>query len=238
LTVVEDVDRQILAFAAAHRFVLDTQIGKLLGAERGVIAERVVGLKQERWLREERVQARRPGLIRITGAGLRAIGSRMPAPGFDLTGYRHEVGVVSMWVAAWQGALGEAERVLSRREMEALDVAGRAAGEGDRMFALRIGAGARGRTAAAAYPDLMLVYGWGRVAVQLVTWPHRFVNLDDLFAAHQSRPEVADLLLVFVDDRRVGGEVERAAERQGVAEKLRVQRVVARDAGLPQTARG
>jgi hypothetical protein len=85
-----------------------------------------------------------------------------------------------------------------------------------------------------AYPDLMLVYGGGRVAVQLVTWPHRSVDLDALFAAYGWRPEVADLVLVMVDGDRVGGEVRRAAERAGVGAKVRVQRVVGEGTALPR----
>jgi hypothetical protein len=139
-----------------------------------------------------------------------------------------------LWVAAWQGVFGEPERVLSVREMQALDRATGEVGDGDGRFAVPVSAGAAadGRP----YPDVMLVFGSERVAVHLVTWPHRRLDLDALLAGHRMRPDVADVVLVFVDDISVGREVRAAAERQSVSEKVRVQRVAGEGTALPRGA--
>lgn len=217
---MEELDRRILAFAGAHRFVLATHVGQFLDLEPDSVAARLAALEQQRLVRTERLQADRESLIRITGAGLRAIGSRMPVPCFAVAGYRHEVGTVWLWIAAWQGALGEPERVLSRREMEALDRAARESGVGDAGFGLQSPAGAAGDRL--LYADLMLVYAQTRIAVHLVTWPYLEPDLNRVFAAHARRPPPADIVGVFVDDKGVAKAVRATAERHGIGDRLRV----------------
>src|SRR5579875_1886724 len=135
---MDELDRRILAFVGAHRFVLDAQISHFLEAEKARFLGRLESLEAHHFVRSERASPSSRVLRRITGSGLRAIASRMPAPEISLIGVRHELAVVWSWVAAWQGGLGETERVLSRREMCALDDAARSAGRTDRPFAVRM----------------------------------------------------------------------------------------------------
>jgi hypothetical protein len=226
---VQELDRRILAFAGAHRFVLAEQIERFAEAESGLVAGRLTRLQDEERVRIERLGRPQLGLVRVTASGLRSIASRLPAPGFALGDYRHALGVVWLWVAAWKGAFGEAERVLSAREMQALDGAARELGEDDGRFSVPV-------AGAGLYPDVMASYGWGRGAIHLVTWPHRRVDLDALFAGYRRRPEVAEVVLMLVDDLDVGRVVSAAADRQGVADKVRVQSVVGQGTALPRGA--
>jgi hypothetical protein len=235
---VEEVDRRILAFVGAHRFVVDAQLERQVGLEEIELAERITALAARGFVRRERLFPGGGGFVRITGAGLGAIGSRMPAPGFDLAGYRHEVVVVWFWMAALRGVLGEAERVLSRREMQMLDRAAREAGRGDGRFAVPAPAASAGVGSGLLYPDVMLVFAHRRVAVHLVTWPHRGLDVDGLFAGHAARPEVADTVLALVDDIGVGRRIEAAAGRAGMQERLRVQRVFGEGTALRSRAPG
>jgi len=228
---VEDLDRRLLAFLGAHPFVLASQIERFLGIDHATVDRRLVAMEARRLARSERLQMSGVAFVRVTGAGLRAIGSRLPAPGFDLAGYRHDVGIVWLWVAAWEGVFGEPERVLSRREMQALDRAAGQAGDPDGRFSVPL---VGPTTAGPLYPDVMMVFSSARVAVHLVAWPQRRLDLDGLFAGHHKRPEVADVVLCFVDDDAVGRKLRTAAEREGVAEKVRVQRVVGEGTALPR----
>jgi hypothetical protein len=233
---VDDLDRRLLAFVGAHRFVTVSQAEQFLGLERRAVDERLAELVAQRMARAEYVRQEQPGLFRVTSRGLTALGSRLSAPGFDLADYRHEVGVVWLWLAGWDGALGEAERVLSAREMRSLDGAAREAGREDRPFAVPAGRDSRrGGVGDVQYPDVMLVFGWGRVAAYLVTWPYRQVDLEELFAGHRACPEVADVIGVFVDDDEVGRQVSAVAERHGVSDRLRVRRVVGEGTARPSS---
>lgn len=229
---MEDLDRRILAFAGAHRFVLDEQVQELTRLGPGGVKERIDRLEAQRLLRRERLGPREPSFVRITGAGLRAIGSRLPAPGCELREYRHVIGVGWLWALAWQGGFGDPDRVLSEREMRALDRVAQARGEADGRFAVPADGGTAG--GGWLYPDLMLVFGSGQAAVQLVSWPHRRLDLDALFAGHRARPEVAKLVLVLADDDEVAKAVRAAAERQEVSDRVSVQRVSGQGTGLPE----
>jgi hypothetical protein len=220
---VDDVDRRILAFIGAHRFVLALYVQAFLELEPRVAADRLRGLEAERLVRSERLLAGRAGSIRITDLGLAAIGSRLPVPGFVLGGYRHEVGVVWVWVAAWRGMFGEAERVLSRREMEGLDRAVREAGEGAVAsgFAVPVGRGATPGSAGWCYPDVALETSGGRVAIHLQLRVPGSAMLEGLLAGYRSH----DRVLFLTDERRVAEAVQGAAARFGVRDRVRVQRV-------------
>jgi hypothetical protein len=98
----------------------------------------------------------------------------MPVPAFGLGGYRHDVGVVWLSLAARDGSFGNLKRFLSAREMAALDQSGGSAEvlgvEPPRSF----GASVRG-SEQTVFPDLGLVLGdWGWVALFLqLTVPAR-----------------------------------------------------------------
>jgi hypothetical protein len=53
-----------------------------------------------------------PGSYRITGPGLAAIGSNLPAPRVDRRCYGHDIGVAWLWLAASHGTFGPVQRVV------------------------------------------------------------------------------------------------------------------------------
>jgi hypothetical protein len=114
---VDELDRRILAFMGAHRFVLTPQIAAFLDVEEPAIPQRLAKLQAQLLARGERLGAGLEMSWRATAEGLAGIGSRMPAPSFDLAGYRHVIGVAWLWVIAWKGGIGPADRVFGEREM-------------------------------------------------------------------------------------------------------------------------
>lgn len=218
---MEDIDRRILAFIGAHRFVLAVHARTFLELESDVAADRLRGLEAERLVRSERLLAGRASLIRITALGLDAIGSRLPAPGFDLAGHRHEVGVVWVWVAAWWGTFGEAERVLSRREMEGLDRAVPEGSDGSAGgFAVPVGACAGPGSAGRCYPDVAVELAGGRLAIHLQLRVPSSAMLEGLLVGYRSD----DRVLFLTDQRRVAEAVVAAVARLGMRDRVRVRR--------------
>lgn len=229
---MEELDRRILAFMGAHRFVLVPQIAGYLEIDEVVVGEQLKMLEGRRMARSERVGAGLEVLWRVTAGGLRLIASRMTPPDFDLARYRHEVGVVWLWVAAWQSVFGEPERVLSKREMRSLDQTSVEGGGSDGRFSVPVKCRSTVESGA-LYPDVMLVFSGSRVAVHLFAWPYSSVDLNTLFSGHARRPEAADMVLVFVDDKRVGKRVAEAAERHGVRDRVRCHLIAGQGTALP-----
>jgi hypothetical protein len=118
--VIAEADRRSLEFAAAHRLVEARQVATLLGEKAVDAGERLEGLWRAGLVAGERDGAETPGYFRITGGGLRAIGSRLPVPGFDPR-YEHAVGAGWLWLIANAGRFGAFDRVLSERQMRAED---------------------------------------------------------------------------------------------------------------------
>jgi DNA-binding MarR family transcriptional regulator len=222
---VDEADRRVLAFIAAHRFVLPAQVAKLLGTEPAAVWELLAGLEAGGLVRSERLMAGRAASVRITGAGLGAIGSRLPVPGFRLDGYRHAVGVVWLWLEARSGAFGEIERGLSVREMVGLDAAATAAGSGvGSGFARRVAGGPEGQRPAVQYPDLGVVAGGRRASVYLELRRRGQRAFELLFADHAADPELAGVL-VLAEDPRVRADVVAAAAAVGISKFVQVEDV-------------
>src|SRR5690349_4854549 len=84
-------DRTLLVYAAEHRFVLAAQAALLLSVSDATAGARLRRLGRAGYLRRARELHRGPVWHQITGVGLRAIGSELPAPrGFDLATHRHD----------------------------------------------------------------------------------------------------------------------------------------------------
>lgn len=227
MTGVDHVDRQILAFIGAHRFVLEEQIEVFVTLDPGAVEERLSGLEDQRLVRRERLDARQMAFVRITSSGLQSIGSRLPAPGLDVVDYRHAVLTVWLWVLGWREKFGRAQRVLSVREMQSLDRAAQMRGESVSGFELSVSGGR-------VYPDVAMAFAWGKGSLHLVTWPHQRIDLDALFIGYRERPDVADAVMMLVDDPAVGHKVKAAADRQGLSEKVRIQWADGRGTARPR----
>jgi hypothetical protein len=222
--MVDDHDRQLLAFAAVHPFVLADHALEFLGVDRRTVEHRLATLEQARLLRSERLRAGWPALIRITASGLATIDSRLPVPTLPPAGLRKQIGLVWLWLAARRGALGECDRVLSTREQRGLDHAAKNTvgserptlfGSGDRTYGL----------AELRYPDLMLVAGADRVAVHLQLASPRPGDLDTLLQAYGSEPLIGAALFL-VENRVIGEAVETRAQTLGLARLVHVQLAV------------
>lgn len=137
------------------------QVASLLGEEPAEAGERLAALETVGLATSDRLGVTSPAVFRITSAGLRAIGSRLSAPGLDPRPER-ALGVGWLWLVASSGGLGRVDRVLSKLQMQAEDLDG----SPEAPFDVCPGEfGGRGRV---HYPDLMLLTGAGRVAVELL----------------------------------------------------------------------
>src|SRR5579875_3128098 len=114
---------------------LVSQVGALLACSHHTAERRLHGLASDGLasgglVNRQRIFAGHPAACWITRAGLGAIGSSLPAPGPDLKGYRHDVGLAWLWLAARHGAFGELTGQVSERTMRSADRRRERAGPG------------------------------------------------------------------------------------------------------------
>lgn len=215
---MRDDERRILAFVGAHPFVFATQVARAPGLSGDSSAELVSGLIAGGLVRKERLLAAGAPLLRITTSGLAAIESQMSAPGFDLGDVRGELAAVSVWVAAWEGVFGNMSRVLSRRELDALDRRAVQAGSATSGFALR-------RDGRIRYPRVAMVSHAGhRIAVELLLWPWRAFEPEPLLVAYRDQLDL-DAVLVLVDSEHQIEWVKAAAAGVDMADRVHVRRL-------------
>lgn len=149
LAPLEDADREVLQFLAAHRLALAEHVMVLLRGKNHELAKRRLRrLLAAELVRRERVMRSEPDCFLITPAGLDSIGSDLPPPEFDPR-YRHDVGVAWLWLAARGGAFGSPNRIVTERELRSSD---------ERRPPARD---------LLQYPDLLLIRGSRRVALLL-----------------------------------------------------------------------
>jgi Replication-relaxation len=228
LTVVRitDRDRRMLAFAAEHKLVMARQLAALLGTSEDATAKRLRALRGAGLLSEDRPYAEQPFCYQITRAGLGVIESRLgPPKQVDRAGYRHDVGVGWLWLAAESGVWGELREVVSERWMRSRDrVRDSGAAPGER-FGVRLGGtGSAGRERR-HYPDLLLVDRDGRrIAVELELSAKNRPRLEGILAGYAADARI-DVILYLVDRRSVGRAVQASAARLGIADLVHVQRV-------------
>jgi hypothetical protein len=98
IVTLDDRDREVLEFLAAHRLALADYLTVLLG-NRDRARRHLGGLLASELVQRERVMRSEPACFQITRAGLAVIGSQLPSPEFDPR-YRRDVGVAWMWLAA------------------------------------------------------------------------------------------------------------------------------------------
>jgi len=227
LTVVRitDRDRRLLAFAAEHKLVLTHQLAALLGTSEGAAAKRLRALRGAGLLSEDRPFAEQPQCYQVTRAGLGVIESELGAPKqVDRAGYRHDVGVGWLWLAAESGVWGELRELVSERRMRSSDrVRDSSAAPGER-FGVRLGGTGPGGRERRHYPDLLLVdRDSRRIAVELELSAKNRPRLEGILAGYAADARI-DVILYLVDRRPVGRAVQASAARLGIADLVRVQR--------------
>jgi hypothetical protein len=116
MAMVEDVEHDLLRFAAAHRLVSGDQIAVVAGGEDQDKAKerRLVG---EGLLCRMRLAPTGPDCLAITETGLAAIDSPLPVPAWEMRGLRPALAAGWVWVRAQDGRFTGLTGVVSHREM-------------------------------------------------------------------------------------------------------------------------
>ena len=194
----------------------------LLGTSAGASYARLHALSQAGFLIHRPLFQGEPGCYQITHKGLQLIGSDLPRPQIDLRGYRHDVGVAWLSLAARNGVFGPMREVHAERRLRSHD--GTADGRADPLGVRLGGVGPSGR-ARLHYPDLVLVGSDGRrFAIELELSPKGRSRLERIIAGYGADPRV-DGVLYLVDDARVARGVRTAAANVGISHLVHVQRV-------------
>lgn len=212
--------RLLLAFAAEHRFLLNSHARTLLGVSAASASARLRNLTRGGWLTYERKLAG-PGAYQITRGGLRAIGSSLPRPReIDLATYDHEVGLGWVWLAASRGAFGPLQGMASERFMRSED---RRREEPAERFGVRLGGVGPYGGERRHYPDLLLDTACGhRVAVELELTPKGRSRRNEILGGYALDGRI-DAVLYLVENERTGRAIERAARRAGFSSRVHVQ---------------
>jgi hypothetical protein len=233
---ITDRDRDVLELLAEHRVVVLPQIQHALGGASVPATEsRLRRLQQAGLLVQERIFEGYPPAAWITGRGLGAIERRLPSPRVDLKGYRHDVGVAWLWLAAGDGCFGRAAGRYSEREMRSSD---RRTDRSGRPFG--VGLGMRGPRGGERlhYPDLLVVTDAGhRVAVELELTAKSRRRLDGIMLGYACDPRV-DAIVYLCPTEAIGRGIADAARRCGISERVHVQRLAAGSpVGAPEPGR-
>jgi hypothetical protein len=204
-TTIDEPDRELLRFLALHRATTAAQVPVLLKISPRRASERLRRLEDARLLRRDRIFAGRPATVTITRRGLREIGSELPPPRVSLTEYRHDVGVSWLWLAARDGVFGHMREVVAERELRAATQP------------------VRGLEQHRA--DLQLTTAAGkRIAVELELTAKSTERLDRIMLGFAGDPQL-DAVLYLVPDAALARRIGQAAQRAGIADMVRVQRL-------------
>ncbi len=231
----------MLELLAEHRVLVDLHVGALLGAGDRAVARRLRRLHDAGLIRCERIFAQAPAAVAITRRGLDAIESSLPAPRIDLKGYRHDIGVGWLFLAAREGAFGPAASVVSERSMRSADGRGREADwrgrEGERPFGVGTGMRGPGGREQLHYPDLLIgLQGGATIAIELELSAKSARRLDGIMLGYACDGRL-DAVLYLAASTRIAHAVEAAARRAGIAGLVRVQLLAdGSPAGAPDAA--
>jgi hypothetical protein len=226
-------DLSLLGFIAEHRLVLPAQAGRFLGSSTGAADARMRALASEGFLFREALFHREPPYCQATRAGLSLIGSDLPTPKFDVAGYRHDVGVAWLWLAAHRGTFGQLEEVIGERRMRSTDAKRDPL---EQPIAVRLGgAGPRGRERL-HYPDLLLVEASGRrIALELELTRKGRTRREAILSGYSLDRRI-DKVLYLVENRSLGRAISDSARKLGISDRVHVQMVSMQPVGGRATA--
>jgi hypothetical protein len=220
-----ETDLELLRFLSEHRFVLAEQAAILLGVRPLTAMRRLDKLAHGGYVRQWAVFMRRPPNYLIRPAGLRALGSPLPAPHLDLHTYEHDIGVAWLWLAARRGTFGPLSEILAERTLRSRD--GAAANDSQPRELLGVRRGGKGPRGSERlhYPDLLLRTADGRwVALELELSTKNRPRLESILSAYGADPRIAGVVYL-VPTQAVARSVERAVRKLGVSDLVHLHRV-------------
>jgi hypothetical protein len=221
-----DDAQEVLAFAAEHRLVLETQVRALLDASATRGGSVVRSLAEAGHLTRRELFAGQPAYCQIRRSGLAAIGCQLPVPRLKLSEYKHDVGLAWLWLAARWGRFGPLAEVLGERRLRSLGGVDR---RGREACGIRLGGLDRWGAERLHHPDLLLIDRYGRrLALELELTRKDSERLDAILDAYAADPRI-DAVLYLAEDSRSGRSIARAvatsARRGGLTERVHVQLV-------------
>jgi hypothetical protein len=220
----------VLEFAAAHPFIHPGHIKALLGDTRPLVSQRLRALTQAGLLSTQPAFHNQPDSYQITRLGLEAIDSQLPVPRWEtVRSYRHQYGVAFLVLAAQANVWGEIDRVLTQRQMRALDnttetydhVFSTPSDHRHPPFGVQLDPDRPDMPR--HYPDMMLIDPNARVAVELQLLAPEPARLGSVIAAYGADPKIA-AALYLVNDPTVGKTIQAAAASLGLSAPTHVQR--------------
>jgi DNA-binding MarR family transcriptional regulator len=245
--VLTDRDLALLAALSEQRIAVIAQAAHWLGVSESTAAKRVRRLREAGLVENRRVFERGSPMVRITGVGLKRIGSSLGRPGQKLDEYGHDVGVGWVWTAAREGAFGDMTKVHSERSMrshdarlERMSAGARLSEPEDELRGVGFGAWRPDGRPERHYPDLLLESAGGhRIAVELELSSKGQRRLDRIMDAYASDLRI-DAVLYLVPDPRLAANVRAAAGRAGIADVVHVRRIADAEIGgvVSESGRG
>lgn len=223
---ITERDRALLGFVAEHRLVLATHARALMATSLAATYSRLAQLSKAGFLSRATVFDREPGCYQLTRAGLAAIDSTLPPPRLDLRGYRHDIGLAWLWLAAKSGAFGDLSAIVAERRMRSEDGARHSAGaHDDRPHGVRLGGVGPGGRPRLHYPDLVLLDSSGhRIAIELELSSKGRARREGILAGYAADARI-DAVLYLCADASVARGIRSSAARVGISPLIHVQRV-------------
>lgn len=217
-----DRDREILAFAAEHRLVLERQVERLVGVGERGIRRRLDDLARGGLLTADCVFRDRH--YRIRARGLAAIGNGLRAPDDKYGAYKHDVGLAWLWLAAREGTFGPLREILTERRMRSHDGA---RDRPDDPYGVRKGGHDRFGNERLHYADLLLIDPYGRrLALELELSSKGRERTELIIAGYGADPRI-DRVLYLLEAQRTGYRIRRSLDQtvreMGLSDRIRFQ---------------
>jgi hypothetical protein len=219
---ITERDRAALGFLAEHRVMVVPQVATGLGVSDRTAAARLRDLRDRRLIGHEAIFRDQPAAVWITRRGLDAIESRLPAPGVDLKGYRHDIGVGWLWLQAQRGSFGPVAALTSEREMRSHDLR---SGRNADPFGVALGGVDSFGRMTRHYPDLLLTKADGtRVAFELELTAKSGRRLDTIMRGYAGDGRI-DTAIYLVPNASLERLVGDAVTRAGIPDLVKVRRM-------------
>jgi hypothetical protein len=215
-------DRELLSLLAEHRVMVLPQLAAGTGISVRTTDARLRQLAEQRLIGFDAIFREQPAAAWITRRGLDLIESRLPPATIDLKGYRHDVGVGWIWLAARGGAFGAIGAMVSEREMRSHDLRSDRTAE---PFGVALGGLDSYGRMTRHYPDLLLTTTDGaRVALELELTSKTARRLDTIMRGYAGDGRI-DRAIYLVPTAPLERLVCAAVTRAAIADLVRVERL-------------